>query len=154
MPWVRLWELHLMLLHSLLLFPNPHSIWMPRVFPGMDVYLHLYQNRVDSCSFIYSPFLPSNIRIHGRWQIKKIAFGSFSLSSALSKVNGAIRCLPNNIKRPIFDAGQLSVQNSVIAEMLFVFLPFHYYHFRSFLVPFTSFHFSICGQSWLSVWGF
>lgn len=67
---------------------------------------------------------------------KEIAFRSSGLSSALSKVNGAIRCLPNNIKRPVFDAGQLSVQNSVIAEMLFVFLPFHYYHFCSFLVPF------------------
>lgn len=82
---------------------------------------------------------------------KEIVYGSFGLSSALSKVNGAISCLHNNIKRPIFDAGQLLVQNSVIAEMLFVFLPFHYYHFRSFLVPFTSLHFSICGQSWLSV---
>lgn len=82
---------------------------------------------------------------------QEMVFGLFGLSSALWKVNGTIRCFCDSIKRPVFDAGQLSVWNNVIAEMLFVFLPFHYYHFCSIPVPFTSFHLSICGQSWLGI---
>lgn len=66
-------------------------------------------------------------------------------------VNGAIKFLHDNIKRPIFDDGQLSGQNDVIAEMLFVFLPFHYNQFCSIPVPFISFCFSVCGQSWLGI---
>lgn len=78
---------------------------------------------------------------------KEMVLVSFVLSIALWEVNGAIRFLHDNIKRPIFDDGQLSLQNSVITEMLFVYLPFHYCLFCSISVPFISFHFSICGQS-------
>lgn len=35
-------------------FPKSTFHMDAKGFPGMDVYLHLYQNRVDSCSFIYS----------------------------------------------------------------------------------------------------